>query len=113
MTEFIKRCELCGERRAAKLFDAFGYPIMKCGECGLVHTGNLASSDAIVEYYRNGYYETAVDYARSLTESMSSPSEDHCERVQQISRLVGRRSGSVLDIGCGAGSLLATFKTSG
>ena len=112
-TAAARACDLCGGTSAELLFEAQGYPILRCRACELVYTGAAVKQEAAEDYYRDQYFTVASDYADSLKHSATAGSEDHDERVRVISGLARREGRKVLDIGCASGALLAAFQRAG
>jgi SAM-dependent methyltransferase len=50
-------CEVCGARAPEPLYEVDGYPIVRCGVCGLVHVGGEVSAEELVELYGEAYWE--------------------------------------------------------
>ncbi len=107
------QCRLCGSTNIRELFIAQEYPICKCGDCDIVFTGKSFKAEEQAEFYKTRYYAAAADYAAKLKQSAMSDNEDHQERVKAISKMILKKKGSVLDVGCAAGALLAAFKSAG
>jgi SAM-dependent methyltransferase len=106
-------CDLCEGRDARLLFEASGYPIMECRACGLVFTGSVLAPGDREALYRNEYYVGAADYAETMKRAAVTGNPDYEDCVRMASKLVPRAPGTILDVGCGAGGLLAAFKLSG
>lgn len=106
-------CDLCGSRDYRLLFQCRGYPIMECRECGLVFTGSVMAPDDRESLYKNEYYVHAAGYAESIKRSAAAGNPEYDERVRLASKFSPQIPGTVLDVGCGSGGLLAAFKRAG
>jgi SAM-dependent methyltransferase len=87
---------------------------LTCRHCGITYTG--ASAERVLaapEFYQQRFYEIAREYRESLKQAATQINDDDRERVRLVSRHAGLEAGSVLDVGCGGGSLLAAFRAQG
>jgi SAM-dependent methyltransferase len=106
-------CVLCGGFTRRVLFEAFGYPVVQCGTCALVSTARTARVRDAANFYCDQYFSAAPAYAASLLDKAGVGDGDDRIRVRVAARLAHRRAGTVLDIGCASGSLLAAFRKAG
>jgi SAM-dependent methyltransferase len=108
-----KACNLCGSRDAQEIFQAHGYPILECRKCGLAFTGVITTLEEREEFYRNQYYARAAGYAEDIRQATVAGNPDYEDCVKWASKFVRRVPGSILDVGCGSGGLLAAFHRAG
>jgi SAM-dependent methyltransferase len=113
MSAAAPACNLCGSTEARVLFEAEGYPILKCSRCGLAFTGVAGEQHAVEAFYRDVYYAEADEYAACLKSHAAAPREDYEDYVRVAGRLARRQTGRVLDVGCASGRLLAAFQRAG
>jgi SAM-dependent methyltransferase len=98
-----------GEHFGAELAkDSGGYAVIDCAACGFAHLSPLPSPEALAEYYAASFYEThsPVDWADKEEAEEPYWKIEHQDRLAAFAELLGRPSGSILDIGCGGGWLL-------
>jgi SAM-dependent methyltransferase len=113
MNAAVTACDLCGSRDVRMLFEAQGYPVLECRACGLAFTGSVMEPREREELYRSSYYAGAADYADGCKRAALTGNPDYEDCVRVASKLVARAPGAVLDVGCGAGGLLAAFRRAG
>lgn len=121
MIEYVK-CELCGADNTKVILRAkyrsciekIFFNIVKCQECGLVYLNPRPDNEEIKKYYPPSYHSRAqkgvVDIEK--TKIWGIPWREAMDRkVKPI--LKYKNEGSILDIGCGDGSLLKYMKELG
>lgn len=93
------RCWRCGSDRLKRLYTKWNTPIWRCSACDQVFSGQHKNADELADWYADYYTErnTTLDpLTRSRYHELLHRFETH------------RRSGRLLDVGCGFGFLLAT-----
>ena len=109
----LPRCPACGAER----FDHFqlgpGAPLRRCTGCATVSAATYADPG---EVYGDGYMlgrrgPFGVD-VRHPTYQAYLARVAH-RRISMIERAIGARGGSLLDVGCGAGEVLAAARDRG
>jgi len=95
------RCALC-QGGLEPLFDKDGYPICRCGSCGLVQVGASLSRDELEQIYGEEYFSSEVfhDYVAERDARV----EAGRAAARTLTRLVP--AGRLLDVGCAAGFFL-------
>jgi SAM-dependent methyltransferase len=117
-------CELCGSDNTLHIFwgrdrqlNLEGlFRVVKCGHCGLIYINPRPTQVAILRYYPEGYR----GFSRALSQNRVT------ERPRSILKrfsplcsttswppVVPRRTGCVLDVGCGEGRTLYRLKQLG
>ena len=88
--------------------DAGGHGVIDCVPCGFAHLWPKPTPEALAEYYAESFYETHSPADWADKEEAEEPywQIEHRDRVTAFSELLGRPTGSVLDIGCGGAWLL-------
>ena len=100
-------CSLCGvdnDPRKTQIFIKFGFPYVKCVNCGMVYPNPRPKTEYINEQYVNGRFSKSFEeiYLPSAKYRMETIFK---ERVVDI--IMPRlQSGSILDIGCSSGHFL-------
>jgi SAM-dependent methyltransferase len=105
---------LCGGRDPQPLFERFGYPIVRCRQCGLVACGGAFSGRFLAGYYSEGYFRGAIDrrgyHDYDADESLIKASFLH--KLRLLRRWVpGGRS--LLDVGCAKGYFMEIAQAAG
>jgi SAM-dependent methyltransferase len=100
-------CNLCGHAVGRQLlYQASGYPILRCPECGLVFvdqsvlSGNLASEIYTERYFEGGMNDGYVEY-RASEEILRSQAKRTIRRLMRY-----QPGGRLLDVGCAYGFFL-------
>jgi SAM-dependent methyltransferase len=113
-------CPHCGGVRSTLLSekDMYGLPMVvsACGDCGFVYTSRRLAARSLSAFYQNDY--------RQLDRGVVAPQEEFFElerrkgeRILQFVRDAGcadrLRDKLVVEVGCGAGGVLAAFRERG
>ncbi|MDO8585923.1 MAG: class I SAM-dependent methyltransferase [Armatimonadota bacterium] len=117
----VERCPLCESdsgSTAKLLFRSVDYisqevfDVLQCGECGMAYTGSVPDQES--EFGR--YYPQEDYYGSESGERFGSPVERMilAFRRGRAKKVIGaRKTGSVLDVGCGRGLFLRLLKSLG
>jgi SAM-dependent methyltransferase len=102
----VSYCPVCGECKRRKWLDAFDFELYTCTGCG----HHYASSRFVGHRLSHGYYQEpdADLIARSI-----AAKRQRFEEYRRAFPSIFLTSGSVLDVGCNAGELLALFQERG
>lgn len=107
-----ERCILCGCAKRSVLFEQGGWQVKSCDDCGLAVLDPRPSAETLARLYSQEYCEEyfveggergSAEYRRRIR------LEDH--RVRFFRRY--KKTGAVLDIGCGYGYFLAACREKG
>ncbi|OGY18569.1 MAG: hypothetical protein A2900_03085 [Candidatus Chisholmbacteria bacterium RIFCSPLOWO2_01_FULL_50_28] len=110
----MSRCYLCHQNFLTKAFDKLGWPILRCGNCGLYTLEFKGSYQKFIrEYYnkgfftgspkRAGYYNYEGDW---LAEELNMRS--YVKGIRQF-----KKEGKVLDVGCATGIFMVEAQKEG
>ncbi|MHC4600938.1 MAG: class I SAM-dependent methyltransferase [Planctomycetota bacterium] len=106
-------CDLCGADDPAELFIKKGFPHVRCRRCGLVYvTPRLPR----IEEQQTGFYEDLICITQGFDamEALEfSPQRLRKKRKEAASYLPFRKTGRLLDIGCGLGGFLKAASEEG
>jgi SAM-dependent methyltransferase len=109
----LPRCPACGAERFDHFQLAPGAPLRRCATCGTVSAQTYADPD---EIYGDGYMFGArgsfgTDVRHPTIQAYLARVAGR--RVRMIERATGTRSGTLLDVGCGTGEVLAAARHRG
>lgn len=103
----MKSCPVCGTGGGRRERTLNGIALVRCGRCGLVYA---ALPDAAIEAENRAVFDSAATDVYEARQTALDVA--WFERI--AARLTrGARGGSVLDVGCGNGWLLAAFQSHG
>jgi SAM-dependent methyltransferase len=107
------RCYYCNsDKFISEFYDKYGFKHVRCGVCGMVYANprlkkeiahGLYSEDDYAQFHKIKLLPS-LDYRRNVL---------GINKYNQITKLLGRDKGRVLDIGCGLGEMLSVFKENG
>ncbi len=108
-------CNLCGCSQSSLLFTSRDYisreyfNVVRCNSCGLAYTNPRPSIQEIERFYGRHYYGKNNARFKGLFELLV-----RLFRRQRTQRLLNlKKSGCILDIGCGRGQMLHEFQKRG
>jgi SAM-dependent methyltransferase len=89
--------------------DGRGHRVLDCLACGFAHFWPRPSGEELPRYYARGFYEThsPADWADKEDAEQAYWRIEHDDRLTAFAALLDRPSGTLLDVGCGGGWLLA------
>jgi len=115
-------CPSCGSADAIDLHEVLDHSVsgecfhlVRCGGCGLIRTADAPPREAIGPYYRSEAYVSHTDSARGLVNWLYHRVRRFtvAGKRRMAERVVGGRTGRVLDYGCGTGAFLAAMRDAG
>lgn len=101
---FFDRCPMCADRRIRSLRGFERQHLFQCTECTLVFDRRRTSDQELYDHYRRYSYGTLKPCPAATTESFH-------RLLSTFERF--RRSGRILDIGCGQGDFLDAARQRG
>jgi len=91
-----------------------GHKVIECQACGYKHIDPLPSEEELTALYEDDFYQNDKDqYLKEAQEDQEWKSVEYAARYAVAENLLGRSSGTVLDIGCGPGDFLHAGKMRG
>lgn len=89
--------------------DGRGHAVIDCSSCGFAHFWPKPTPEELATYYAQSFYEThsPSDWFDKEASEESYWQIEHADRLNGFTELLEQRVGKLLDIGCGAGWLLA------
>ena len=121
-SELLASCPLCGSadlrdklRVRDKSVSQETFTIQQCAACGFQFTNPRPTAASIGKYYESAAYVSHNSAAQGLVNRVYKAARYFTVRrkVALITRLNGRRTGRLLDYGCGTGHFLAGAKRAG
>jgi 2-polyprenyl-3-methyl-5-hydroxy-6-metoxy-1,4-benzoquinol methylase len=107
-----KRCILCDSPDRSLLFQQGEWSVYRCDGCGLGFLDPRPDPDELNELYRSGYFDSHYD------EGLKIDSPEMARRLSQEKHRIRffrktKKSGKLLDIGCGMGYFLHASRLAG
>ena len=118
----IQNCPACGSNKYEKVLAASDYlvsgesfEIMECNDCSLRFTSPIPDSNEVVNYYESDKYISHTKRVTSIFDIVYKIVRKFTLRSKWkiVKRISQKQSGTLLDIGCGAGNFLRIMKQSG
>jgi len=118
----MSACLVCGSAQFQQLFLASDrlyhttpkqFPVVRCGECGLVRLDPQPAPDELRRFYPDDYWFAPEENAASRLEELYRRVvlRDHVRFVEQALR--GAGAGPLVDAGCGGGLFLGLMRQRG
>lgn len=105
-------CPVCGAMGREPLFAQKGWTVHKCSACGLGVLDPRPSPDELEALYRDAYFVGHYDEGlKPGTEAMRKRLSQESHRIRFFRAL--KKTGRVLDIGCGRGYFLLACREQG
>ncbi|MBL18749.1 MAG: hypothetical protein CMC82_02825 [Flavobacteriaceae bacterium] len=104
-------CPLCGCPETTNIFSLDKFSYDKCTNCAAVYNKKMLRSEVLEGMYASGIY---IEYFKKLVAGSQTIRKELLERrkVAQLSSFFDK-PGTLLDVGCGSGSLLKECKDIG
>lgn len=115
-------CPLCKNEHILRVLSAEDYTvsheqfaIWECNYCTLRFTQKVPSVEEIGRYYQSENYishsDTASGFINKLYHQVRKRTLVQKEKL--VKKMTGKKSGTILDVGCGTGAFLHTMKEAG
>ena len=117
-----KCCPVCSSTKIAPILAAEDYTvsheefeIWECANCSLRFIQNIPVETEIGKYYQSEEYISHSNTNKGLINRLYQVVRGITlqQKKNLVQRLSGKRSGMILDIGCGTGEFLGTMKSAG
>jgi SAM-dependent methyltransferase len=100
-----RACDLCGSRSQTLLYEKNGWPVVRCGECGLVFVGREPSPEKLIALYDENYYEDPAEEGYAGYAAAEARKRHHDRSLlNELAKLV--TPGELIEIGCAYGFFL-------
>ena len=118
----VQNCPVCGFSKYEKVLTVLDYlvsnesfDIMECHDCSLRFTSPIPNKEDIGDYYKSDDYISHTGKANSIINKIYIFVQYFTLRSKRkiVKRISQKKSGSILDIGCGTGEFLKTMKQAG
>ena len=115
-------CPGCHSTNLSELFRCQDHTVSKehfavwaCADCGGRFTQDVPDEDSIGAYYQSEDYISHSNTSRGLINRIYQMVRTYTvkKKVELIRRESGKKTGSLLDVGCGTGQFLAGMKAAG
>lgn len=115
-------CPACEGKRVQHKYDIPDYSVSKdvfpvwiCLDCKLMFTQDIPDADTIGPYYQSNAYVSHTDTREGLVNRLYHVVRNFTLNTKRklISRYTNRKTGSLLDVGCGTGAFLNVMNKSG
>lgn len=112
-------CPNCGNKNISKVLSAKDYTvsgdffdIWECQNCTQRFTQNIPGKEEIGKYYQSENYISHSDTAKGFINLLYHKVRKHTlvQKRKLIENLTGKKTGNILDVGCGTGAFLFTMK---
>ncbi len=118
----VKNCPACGSSKYEKVLSASDYlvsdesfDIMECNDCSIRFTSPITDRNEIGYYYQSDDYVSHTGKGNSIINVIYRLVRNFTLRSKKktVQKYAHKKSGLILDIGCGTGGFLKTMKQSG
>ena len=118
----VQNCPACGSMEFEKVLTASDYlvssesfDIMECNDCSLRFTSPIPDRSQIGDYYESDKYISHAKRVTSIFDFVYKIVRKFTLRTKRkiVRRIAQKKSGTLLDIGCGTGNFLGIMKQSG
>ena len=102
----LGHCRFCQSTNFIKLFDKYGYEVVKCQRCGLIFLNFNPTAEFITDYYGENFFnDPGTKHGfKNYERERDTLQKTFSERIEVIKR--ERSFGKLLDIGCATGIFL-------
>lgn len=113
-------CPACGDKNILPLLSAKDYTvsnelfeIWECKNCTLRFTQNIPGIEEIGKYYQSENYISHSDTSKGFINNLYHKVRKRTlvQKKNLVINATGKRTGNILDVGCGTGAFLHTMKT--
>jgi SAM-dependent methyltransferase len=126
MTEYVS-CNYCGKDDTKLLFSkkdklglsALDFKVVQCNHCGLIYINPRPSENEIAQFYPDTYsWKETLRAESKFTRTIRKLEKTYRYHLlhyetSKIVKLAGRKTGRLLDVGCGTGDRLDIFRQLG
>ena len=120
--EYVMYCPVCGSDKTSAVLKIIDYTVSQeefslseCQGCSVRFTVNVPTPDKIGRYYESEQYISHTDSKQGLFNKLYQLVRNYslASKRRLVSKFAHKKSGVILDYGCGTGSFLNEMKSNG
>ena len=104
----INKCLVCSSKKITVLFRKNGFTFDKCNDCSFVFVNPRPSEKDLMPFYNENFFKGKVKFPERWTKNYCEGITSYIGRSKKTLKKIGhyKKSGKLLDIGCGLGYLI-------
>ena len=104
----INKCLVCSSKKITVLFRKNGFTFDKCNDCSFVFVNPRPSEKDLMPFYNENFFKGKVKFPERWAKNYCEGVTSYIGRSKKTLKKIGhyKKSGKLLDIGCGLGYLI-------